>query len=293
MTAVRPAPAEHPGRSARAGRPDRTNSPDGPDRTARTGALAGAFTTVLVSALCQVRAVKSPSMIVLGLVQPAAFIVVAVVSGTGGTADVSGLVVSTGLLSLWGATIWQAGYVLRQERRQGTLSMIFTRPSSFTLVLLGKCLGATLRVALSITVTATAIALLFGHGIVVHDVPGFVLALLASFVSATALGMMLSALFVLTRAADRISEVLAYPIFIVGGFLIPVDLLPHWVRPLSDLVSLGRGCALVRDALAGAPQPARTWLLFLLTTAVYALLAVVALRYVLHRARKAGNLDLF
>ena len=98
--------------------------------------------------------------------------------------------------------------------------------------------------------------------------------------------MLLSCLFVLTRAAPRIAEALTYPVFILGGLVVPLSLLPSWARPVSAGVPLRWGGELLRAASAGKPQELRAWLLLLATTTAYALVARVLFGRVVMRSRR-------
>jgi ABC-2 type transport system permease protein len=245
------------------------------------------------SATLQLRVFGGSTHIVLGFVQPAAFTLVVLLSRRDHAgADMSAAALGAGLLSLWGSTIWQAGQILKFEKRQGTLIQIMVRPCSLAAVLLGKSLGTTVRSVLSIAMTVGLMSFLVGHGIRIAEPLLMVATLAVVIASASVLGMLLSCLFIMVRAASRIAEALTYPVFILGGILVPLSLMPRAVRPFAEVVSLHRGGELVQAAATGVPQSGTSWLLFLLNTAAYGLLAVAAFRVVLRRARSAGSLEL-
>ena len=236
---------------------------------------------------------RSPIFVVLGVVQPAAFLLVTILARRSPTVDLSQAGLGAGLLSMWAATVWQSGLILRAETWEGTLGPIVSRPAGLAVVLLGKSVGATVRAAAFIGVTVGIVSALLGHAIHVRDPLPFAVALGAVLTSATVLGMLLSSLFLVTRAANRIAEALMYPVFILGGLLVPLRLLPEWVRPLADVVSLRWGGELMRAAASGAAQPGGAWIWLAATTAVYALLARIAFRRMLVRARVVGSIDLY
>jgi ABC-2 type transport system permease protein len=248
---------------------------------------------LLSSALVQARLMRSPVFVVLGIVQPAAFLVVTILARRSPAVDLSQAGLGAGLLSIWAATVWQSGLILRAETWEGTLGPIVSRPAGLAVVLLGKSVGATVRAAVFIGATVAIVSALLRHPIEVDRPLPFAAALAAVLASATVVGMLLSSLFLVTRAANRIAEALMYPVFILGGLLVPLRLLPHWIRPLADLVSLRWGVDLMRAASSGAAQPGRAWLWLGVTTAVYAVLARVAFRRMLVRARSVGSLELY
>jgi ABC-2 type transport system permease protein len=249
--------------------------------------------SVVESAIVQLRMFRSSTVLVLGAVQPVAFLSIALLlPGQAGT-SVTELAIRTGLLSIWSTAIWQAGYVLKSERAQGVLAAIVASPANIVAVLVGKCVGAMIRGSTIVAVATVAISLLIGHEFRIVNVPGFLLALVASLLSAAVLGVLLSPLFILTRAADRIAETLMYPVFIVGGLLIPVGLLPGWAQDLSVLVSLRHGAALVLAAVEGRPQAISDWLLLAGSSTLYGLVGVVLISVVLRRGRQEGTLDFY
>jgi ABC-2 type transport system permease protein len=258
------------------------------------GRARSTLDVVVESARVQLRSQRSPALVVLGVVQPAALVLVTLLARSGGSrVSVADAALGTGLISLWGVTLWQGGQVLRGERWQGTLGAIVARPAGIVPVLVGKSLASTLAAVLVIAPTVVVASLAAGEPIPVHRPAPFVLALLALLASATVLGILLSCVFVVTRAAPRIAEALGYPIFILGGLLVPLALLPHWVRPLSAVVSLRWGGELLRSAAHGAPQRAVDWSMLTATTLAYAALAGTFLGRVVDRARREGSLDLY
>jgi ABC-2 type transport system permease protein len=245
-----------------------------------------------VATWLQVRARESRALLVLGIVQPATFLAITLLARRGGSTPAPATVaLGVGLAALWGTTIWQSGTILRIERWQGTLPMVVMRPAGLAPVLIGKSLGETLLAAVLITATVSVGSAAAGGPIAVAHVPEFAAAVVAVFVSATVLGLLLSCVFVLTRAATRISEALVYPVFVLGGLIVPLSLLPSFVRPASWVVSLRWGGELLRAAQRGDPQSLRAWLLLGLTTATYAAVAHVAYGRVLERVRRKGTLD--
>jgi ABC-2 type transport system permease protein len=65
----------------------------------------------------------------------------------------------------------------------------------------------------------------------------------------------MSAVFVLARTARTFQNTLSYPIFLLSGAFVPVDLLPGWLQPLSRLVFLSWGTDLLRDSISPQAVP--------------------------------------
>jgi ABC-2 type transport system permease protein len=66
----------------------------------------------------------------------------------------------------------------------------------------------------------------------------------------------MAATFVLYRAAFHLGIAMQYPVWIVTGLLVPLSLLPSFVRPISWVLAPSWGFrALQEAALGGTPWP--------------------------------------
>jgi ABC-2 type transport system permease protein len=80
-------------------------------------------------------------------------------------------------------------------------------------------------------------------------------------------------------------------VWLICGFLVPLDLLPDWVRPIAWLLPPTWGATAVRAAAVGDP----TWPaigLCLLTSAAYAVIGTLLARRLVDSARVNGSLAL-
>jgi ABC-2 type transport system permease protein len=63
----------------------------------------------------------------------------------------------------------------------------------------------------------------------------------------------MASLFVLARNAVTFSNSASFPFYVLGGILVPVSLLPGWIRPVSSIVFLSWSADLLRAALRPSP----------------------------------------
>src|SRR5262249_44392364 len=122
--------------------------------------------------------------------------------------------------------------------------------------------------------------------------PALALSVLVSMLAIAALGLLFAAPMLLLPILTRWINALDYPVWILGGLMFPIVLLPVWIRPLSlalapywaaeSLSTAARGASLA----ALAPQ----WGAALALAAGYAALSVGAFELVLRRARADGSL---
>jgi ABC-2 type transport system permease protein len=114
--------------------------------------------------------------------------------------------------------------------------------------------------------------------------------LVVVIVSATTLGALLSCLFLLTRNGLTWSGALMYPVFVLGGLMIPQDFLPVGLRWVPQLLSL----RWINEFIAGAAVRDLSMtplVVALLLTVVYGVVAGRTYRWSIDRARLGGSLD--
>ena len=244
------------------------------------------------AAVLQVReTARVRTAMVISVIQPV--VLLAVVS-RGSALDrmrtteiVSGVV----MIALWSATLWGAGTLLRREASQGTLASLLVRPVSLLSVLLGKTLGVA-AAGLVRTLAAAAVAVpALGLHPQLPPPSTAALVIVAAVVSAAAMGLVLSCVVFLSRAGLRIIEALGYPVFVLGGIVIPPDLLAPALRWPAQAVSLHHVAGLLHDASHGrAPAVAPLTGVLLLTT-LYLAGGAWAFNAVLRRGRARGTLE--
>ena len=195
------------------------------------------------------------------------------------------------VMGMWSATSTTAGGAMQRERWHGTLELLVATPPHFSLILL----PITLAMA-TIGVYCLAATLLYGHflfGIaltIAHPLL-FVAAVAGTVLSFGALGFAFAVTFVRFRAAWAIGNLLEYPVWLIGGFLVPLVLLPHWVRPISWVLAPTWGMNAIREsALGGSPLPDVA--LCLALGVVYLVIGVLVTERVLRAARMKAALAL-
>jgi ABC-2 type transport system permease protein len=195
------------------------------------------------------------------------------------------------VLGVWSATAVAASSALQRERWQGTLELLVAVPAHFSLVLL----PITIAMA-SIGLYAMAATLFWGRfmfGIDLHIAHPllFAISVPATIVSIGMLGFLLSVTVVRYRTAWALGNAFEYPVWLVCGFLVPISLLPDWVRPISWVLAPTWGIRAIREsALGGSPLPDVAACIGL--GAGCALLGVLLTETVLRSARRRASLSL-
>jgi ABC-2 type transport system permease protein len=230
---------------------------------------------------------------VLGVLWPMFFATVAFFMFEAGAGGETLVYASFGaaVMGIWSATSTSAGSAMQRERWHGTLELLVAAPTHFALVLLPVTIAMS-----TIGLYAMGATLVWGRVAFGIDVPleqplAFVLALVVTVASIGALGFLLAVAFVRYRTAWALGNMLEYPVWLVGGFLVPLSLLPGWVRPISWILAPTWGVDAIREAaLGGAP-----WAELALAAALggaYVAAGALVLDTVLRAARKDGSIAL-
>lgn len=180
----------------------------------------------------------NPLLFIYSAVVPVVFLIITLSPSPRTTERVVPVVWGAVLTALWGSTVWMAGGVLRRERTYGTLGRVVTGAYTPFLILSAKSAGATLYASAVIAASSAATTALFRVPIRFGNPFTVALAIGILFASASALGTLLSCLFLVTRHGLQWSSALLYPVFLLGGLLIPPGQLVRWLRWVPDVLSL-------------------------------------------------------
>ncbi len=258
-----------------------------------SGRLLAVTDILVASARHQIAIVRShPLFLIGGIVQPLVFLLVVFhARGRPSGEEVMGVATAVLLMAYWGSTVWQGAGILRRERGVGTLGALMRGVRAPMLVLAGKSLGASLAPALLTGATVVAALVVLRAPLAVPQPGWFVVGLLAAILSGTALGTVLCSLFLLTRYGPQLSSALMYPVFLLGGLLIPTELFPPWIAWLGSLVSLKWAQQFLVSLGTGAPDHAALGMVGALTIA-YAVAGSAAFRHIDSLVRGRGTLEL-
>jgi ABC-2 type transport system permease protein len=195
------------------------------------------------------------------------------------------------VMGIWSATSTSAGSAMQRERWHGTLELLVAAPTHFALVLLPVTIAMSTIGLYSMTATLVFGRVAFGIDVPLEHPFLFVVALVATVASIGSLGFLLAVSFVRYRTAWALGNMLEYPVWLVGGFLVPLALLPDWVRPISYVLAPTWGVDAVREAaLGGGALPEIALCLGL--GAAYVGAGALVLERVLRAARREGTLAL-
>ena len=173
--------------------------------------------------------------------------IAALIYGTAHPALLRYVVVALAANAIVFNTIFYVGEILDRERMNGTLVGLFLAPCPRLSWLSGFTLVGLVETALIAAVTLIFGRIAFGMR---YDpnVPALALAFALFLASLWGLGFVFSAIGLLFKKANQLSN-LIYPFTILlGGVYYPVALLPDWLRYPARALPLGYGMQALADA---------------------------------------------
>jgi ABC-2 type transport system permease protein len=229
----------------------------------------------------------------IGLLRPLFLSTVAFLMFRAGAGGESLVFASFGaaVMGIWSSTSTSAGSAMQRERWHGTLELLVTAPVHFAAILLPVTVAMSALGLYSMTATLLISRFVFGVDLPFEQPFSFAVALVATVASIGAMGFLLAVSFVRYRTAWALGNLLEYPVWLIAGFLVPLTLLPGWVRPISWVLAPTWGVDAIREAASGGgPWPEIGLALGL--GAVYLAIGVVVLETVPTGARRSGTVAL-
>jgi ABC-2 type transport system permease protein len=173
-----------------------------------------------------------PQWIIPSIIAPFMFTVVALyMYGSVDEPTVLMAVLGGGVLGMWGNMLFSSGYSITYDRYNGTIEPIMMTPTHLIDVITGRSMWNTLIGLLNAILVFISAELIFGVGVSVSEPLFFFPMLAMTLFSLASIGLMLSALFVLTRASFVVMTILEFPIYVFSGALFPISSLGNiqWI----------------------------------------------------------------
>ncbi|MDK2981550.1 MAG: type transport system permease protein [Chloroflexota bacterium] len=204
------------------------------------------------------------------------------------------VVVGSGMTGLWTTLLFNGGNSITGERWNGTLEPLVASPASMRVVIYGKVLANVMQSLLSMIGSYLLISLVMGYPLTLTRPGLFFVSLLVSVVSLVSFGLILASFFILIPDFARMVNTLEFPVYILGGFLFPIALLPDWTTPLSYILTPYWAAVALHGAAQGTLttlQIVGTWGIMLFFSVVYILGSGRLYRVILRKAREDATLD--
>jgi ABC-2 type transport system permease protein len=215
---------------------------------------------------------------------------------TSGSSFLLYLVLGSGLMGMWGTTIYASANSIGFDRWNGTMETTLAAPVPLSWIALGRVLFNTLQGVIN-AVFILAIGLLwFRVGFGLADPPAFFFASIVTFLSLSSFGLLMTTVLLLSRKGGFITNSMEIPVYIATGTMFPVILLPLVYLPFSFMLAPTWGIEAIR--LAALPGyvglPTTYWedmAIMVAETFAYLGLAFFLFKRVEAYAKRVGTLE--
>lgn len=228
--------------------------------------------------------------IVLAIVQPLFLLAVAAWLAEGEGTKLAEAVAGTTVMGMWSAVLFGAGRAMQRERRAGTMEFWLIAPRPLLAPLSGVCLGAAALGLVSATSAVAAATAFFGYRVGPAELALFGAGLLVGVPSLAALGVLLAGLFVVSRQAAVLTNMLEYPVWFACALAVPAGARPGAVAAVGELLAPTHVATLLRGALVDGQVEVLALVKLVGLSALGLVLAVFCLRRVGEVARRHGDL---
>jgi len=240
-----------------------------------------------------------PQWIIPSIIAPFVFTLVAFFLFGGETSTSSFLlylVLGSGLMGMWGTTIYGSVNSIGFDRWNGTMESTLAAPIPLSWIALGRVLFNTFEGVVNGLLILVIGLTWFRVGFALLNPILFFIAAVSTFVSLSAFGLMMSTVVVLTRKGGFITNSMEIPVYIATGTMFPVSILPYLALPFAYILAPTWGIEAIR--LSALPNytglAVGYWedLLFMAAeTMIYLAVAFVLFKRVEAYAKRNGTLE--
>lgn len=205
------------------------------------------------------------------------------------------VILGAGLMGLWSCICFSSAGDINRERWSGTLSMIFTAPAGFQLIIFGKILGNTLMSLLTLLLSYITAKVLYGVDMHIPYPLYTAFALLCAVVCFIVFSILIAYLLTLSRKTTLYMNLIEIPIILVCGFVIPIDFLPGWTAPLSYAMPPTWAVKMLRLSIdmVSVSEFWYTFGILVSVTALYGIASALLYKIIDTQIRKSATLEVF
>ena len=206
------------------------------------------------------------------------------------------LVLGSGLMGMWGTTIYGSSNSIGFDRWNGTMESTLAAPIPLSWIALGRVLFNTFEGVINALFILVIGLVWFQVGFGIANPGLFFLASISTFLSLSAFGLLMCTVILLSRKGGFITNSMEIPVYIATGTMFPVSILPIVALPFAFLLAPTWGIEAIRlSALPGYTGLATNYwtdmALLAVETLAYLVLAFVLFKRVEGYAKRNGTLE--
>lgn len=200
----------------------------------------------------------------------------------------------SGLLSFINCIIYSSAGDINRERYLGTLPIIYSAPTKFILILLGKIIGNTILGIVPSILSYIILILICQKNFTIKYPLILLFSILVALFSFFCLALIFASIFTYSRKANILMNCLEYPLYILSGVLFPILNFPIVFRVMSLFFSPMWIVKVFEICLNGGSMfMLKKYTLIILTLSfLYLGIALFIMKLVDKNIRKKGTLEL-
>jgi ABC-2 type transport system permease protein len=205
------------------------------------------------------------------------------------------VVVGSGLTGLWSSLLFISGNSINNERWSGTLESLVAIPTPFEVIVFGKNLANVIQSLISMVIGYLVAVFAFGYSLDVQQPLLFAISVVFAVVAFISFGLIIAPIFVMNPGVRAWQNAMEFPIYVLGGFLFPIALLPGWTTPVSYLLPpYWAAVALHGTSTGGAAlnQTLFAWGMMVFFSLIDLLIASRLFKLMLYKARAVGTVGM-
>ncbi|MDG6916205.1 MAG: ABC transporter permease [Nitrososphaerota archaeon] len=192
-----------------------------------------------------------PQWVIPNIIAPFVFTMVAFFlfqGQTSGSSFLLYLVLGSGLMGMWGTTIYASANSIGFDRWNGTMEATLAAPVPLSWIALGRVLFNTLQGVLNAVFILVIGLAWFRVGFSLVNPAAFFLASVATFLSLSSFGLLMTTVLLLSRKGGFITNSMEIPVYIATGTMFPIILLPIVYLPFAFMLAPTWGIEAIRIA---------------------------------------------
>lgn len=139
--------------------------------------------------------------------------------------------------------------VIRESQMKGTLEALLSTPTSIYTILIGSSLWAFITSLISSIGMLTIGLVYLGQIIPLANILLSLIVLVLTFISFLSVGMLSASFIMVFKQGNPINMIFGSSSYFLGGIYFPVDVLPEWVRGLSNFLPITHAAKALRTLL--------------------------------------------
>lgn len=199
-------------------------------------------------------------------------------------------VLAPGLIGLWLALLDLAGQIIGEDRWSGRFELLIVTRAPLSLIVLGRVFVIVIVGALAFGESWLVAAIGFGRVVSIAQPGVFVVGVLATCFAMAGTATLMASAFVLSRVLEIFQNSLSYPLYILGGVVVPAVTLPGWLHPFSRIIFMSWSADLLRGSVQGVAQDWPKQVALIAALGALALIIGIGLtRQVVDKARQTAT----